>query len=101
MTDPGKLAERFAAHAASPVLYARQWVGERARAEGVVQEVFVRLAAQGAEPPNVKAWLCASVRNGAIDEAKTSARRRKREARAGAARAARWFDPRPGDLLDA
>jgi RNA polymerase sigma-70 factor (ECF subfamily) len=101
MTDPAKLARWFEAHAAPLVLYARQWVGDRARAEDVVQEVFVRLMAQPAEPPNVKAWLHASVRHAAIDAARSSARRKRREETAAQARAARWFDPQPDDLLDA
>jgi RNA polymerase sigma factor (sigma-70 family) len=101
MTDPAKLALWFEAHAAALVLYARQWIGDRGRAEDVVQEVFVRLMAQRAEPPNVKAWLHASVRNAAIDAARSSARRKRREETTAQARAASWFDARPDDLLDA
>src|SRR5688500_876238 len=100
MTDPAKLATWFEAHAAALVLYARQRVAERARAEDVVQEVFVRLMAQRAEPPNVKAWLHASVRNAAIDEARSSRRRKHREERVAAAHAARWFEHRPDELID-
>src|SRR5688572_23487996 len=101
MTDPAKLARWFEAHAAPLVLYARQWVGDGGRAEDVVQEVFVRLMAQPAEPPNAKAWLHASVRHAAIDAARSSARRKRREETAAQARAASWFDRRPDDLLDA
>jgi RNA polymerase sigma factor (sigma-70 family) len=102
MTDPSKLAKWFEAHAAPLVLYARQWVGDRARAEDVVQEVFVRLMAQPIEPPNIKAWLHASVRHAAIDEARSSDRRRRREETAAAVRpASGWFDARPDDLIDA
>jgi RNA polymerase sigma factor (sigma-70 family) len=102
MTDPSKLAKWFEAYAAALVLYARQWVGDRARAEDVVQEVFVRLMAQPAEPPNVKAWLHASVRHAAIDEARSSDRRRRREETAAAIRpSSGWFDARPDDLIDA
>jgi RNA polymerase sigma-70 factor (ECF subfamily) len=102
MTDPAKLADWFEAYAAALVLYARQWL-DRERAEDVVQEVFVRLMGQRAEPPNVRAWLHASVRNAAIDESRAATRRRRREETAGAAAAerARWFEPRPGDLIDA
>jgi RNA polymerase sigma-70 factor (ECF subfamily) len=102
MTDPSKLASWFEAYAAALVLYARQWVGDRARAEDVVQEVFVRLMAQSCEPPNVRAWLHASVRHAAIDEARASDRRRRREETAAAARpTSGWFDPKPDDLIDA
>ena len=101
MTDPAKLAQWFKEHAAPLVLYARQWVRDRGRAEDVVQEVFVRLMAERTEPPNVRAWLHASVRNAAIDAARSSSRRKQREQTAGHARAASWFDPRADDLLDA
>lgn len=102
MTDPAKLAALFEAHAASLRLYARQFlVGQADRAaEDVVQEVFVRLMALGRDPPNARAWLYASVRHAAIDEARMSSRRRRRE-QAVAADAPGWFDPRPGDALDA
>ncbi len=53
MTDPAKLATWFEAHAAAMVLYARQWLADRGRAEDVVQEAFVRLAGQAGDPPNV------------------------------------------------
>src|SRR5689334_2903257 len=102
MTDPSKLANWFEAYAAALVLYARQWVGERARAEDVVQEVFVRLMAQPVEPPNVRAWLHASVRHAAIDEARSSDRRRRREEAASEFRpTSGWFEARPEDLIDA
>ena len=101
MTDPAKLALWFEAHAAALVLYARQWVGDRGRAEDVVQEVFVRLASQRAEPPNVKAWLHASVRHAAIDEARSASRRRHREQTVARTRSGDWFDARSDDLLDA
>jgi RNA polymerase sigma factor (sigma-70 family) len=101
MTDPARLAEWFEAHAATLVLYARQWLREPARAEDVVQEVFVRLMAQRQEPPNVKAWLHASVRNAAISESRSARRRRRREQSVAAERGENWFDRHPSDLLDA
>ena len=101
MTDPSQLADWFEAHAAAMVLYARQWLAEdRAHAEDVVQEVFVRLmSTPDARPGNVRAWLFAAVRNAAIDAARSHSRRKLRERSAGAGPA--WFEPRPGDLLDA
>ena len=102
MTDPSKLAKWFEAYAAALVLYARQWVMDRARAEDVVQDVFVRLMGQPAEPPNVRAWLHASVRHAAIDEARSSDRRRRREQTAAATRpTSGWFESRAADLIDA
>src|SRR5215212_5273730 len=79
MNDAPKLAAWFEAHAAPLVLYARHWLGERAGAEDVVQEVFIRLMAQPAEPLNVKAWLHTAVRNAAIGELRSAQRRRRRE----------------------
>jgi RNA polymerase sigma-70 factor (ECF subfamily) len=101
MTDPALLADCFEAHAAALVLYARQWVADRARAEDVVQEVFVRMSAQPVAPGNAKAWLYASVRNAAIDESRSSIRRKRREESAATARREQCFERRPSDLIDA
>ena|SRR5687768_3610264 len=99
MTDPANLSTWFEAHADALVLYARQWL-DRGGAEDVVQEVFVRLMAQRREPPNVKAWLYACVRNAAISEARSVFRRRRREQTA-AGRMPGWFNPHPRDVLEA
>ena len=99
MTDPAHLATWFEAHADALVLYARQWL-DRGAAEDVVQEVFVRLMAQRREPPNVKAWLYACVRNAAISEARSVFRRRRREQTA-AGRVPAWFLAHPRDVLEA
>src|SRR5712675_1916187 len=69
LIDPGQLARSFDAHAATLILFARQWL-ERAAAEDVVQDVFVSLMAQHRLPPdNFKAWLFKAVRNAAISHA--------------------------------
>lgn len=99
MTDPAKLSTWFAAHVDALVLYARQWL-DRGGAEDIVQEVFVRLMAQRREPPNVKAWLYACVRNAAISEARSVSRRKRREQTA-AGRTPGWFDAHPRDVLEA
>ena len=99
MIDPARLAAAFEAHGAALALYARQWL-DRATAEDVVQEVFVRLMAQGAEPANLPAWLFRCVRNAAIAAARSGQRRRRREAVAGVPGGS-WFDPRPDDRIDA
>ena len=99
MTDPAHLSTWFEAHADALVLYARQWL-DRGGAEDVVQEVFVRLMAQRREPPNVKAWLYACVRNAAISEARSVFRRRRREQTA-AGRTPGWFNAHPRDVLEA
>src|SRR4051812_17219659 len=78
MIDSQRLSQLFDAHAAPLALYARQWL-DRAGAEDVVQEAYLRLLSQIAEPVNVKAWLFTTVRNEAISQTRSSARRRRRE----------------------
>lgn len=76
------------------VLYARQWCRG---AEDVVQEAFVRLAAQGALPRQPRAWLFKVVRNRAISLGR-SERRRERHESLGAARRQIWFIPAQSPL---
>ncbi len=90
----------FDAHAGAVLLYARQWL-ERAGAEDVVQEVFVRLMGQKSAPENVRAWLFAAGRNAAIDALRSSTSRVGRERRAAVARSEEWFEARTEDLIDA
>ena len=59
--------------------------------EDVVQDAFLKLAAQRELPDNPAAWLFRVVRNGAID-AGQAARRRKRYESAAASWAAPWFE---------
>lgn len=92
-----ELAEWFDTHAASLVLYARQWV-DGAVAEDVVQEVFVRLAAAERRPGNVRAWLLTCVRHGALDALRG---RKRRVARDRAAGEARLFERAERDGLEA
>jgi len=95
-----ELAEWFGSHAASLVLYARNWV-DRAVAEDVVQEAFVRLAGTATRPDNVRAWLLACVRNAALDSLRGNRRRLARDKKAGEER---WFAQsatRHRDVLDA
>ena len=97
--DPAKLGQWFDEHAAQLVLYARQWrLG--CAPEDLVQDVFLRLMAQPAEPGNVKAWLFRAVRNAAISAARTDRRRAGRELRVAEARPG-WFQTNPEDLIDA
>jgi RNA polymerase sigma factor (sigma-70 family) len=99
MPDPSQLAAWFDAHAGAMVLYARQWLTDRAAAEDVVQEVFVRLmSGPGSQPNNPRAWLFAAVRNAAIDAARSESRRKVRER---SATPFAWFEKRHDDLLDA
>ena len=106
--DLAKLAGWFAEHGRALVLYARQVLpGEdRASAEDVIQELFVRLLARAGgdggldEPPHPSAWLHRCVRNACLDERRTRVRRRHREQVVAADRPD-WFEPRPDDLVDA
>jgi len=80
----GRLVDR---HAAALELYARQ----RCKTpEDVVQEAFVKLAAQPTVPENPAAWLFRVVRNGALNAAHAARRRRRHETEA-AAESTGWF----------
>jgi RNA polymerase sigma-70 factor (ECF subfamily) len=97
--EPSQLSRCFDAFGPALVLYARQWL-TGASAEDVVQEVFVRLMSQRTAPLNLKAWLFRSVRNAAISELRAARRRASREGRRAGDRPT-WFEPCPGDLIDA
>jgi RNA polymerase sigma factor (sigma-70 family) len=98
---PAALGTWYDEHGAALVLYARQWL-DRAAAEDVVQEVFVRLMGQPPRqrPANVRAWLFRATRNAAIGAARSLWRRGRRE-RDVARDHAEWFQPRPEDPIDA
>jgi len=94
--DARHLARLVDEHAAALVLYARSWCGAP---EDVVQEAFVKLAAQRPTPDNLVAWLYRVVRNGALSAARAERRRRHHETVA-ATRAPPWFAPTEGGALD-
>jgi RNA polymerase sigma-70 factor (ECF subfamily) len=73
-----EIAHCFDTHSAGMVLYARQFVTNET-AEDLVQETFIKLAAQSDKPQNIHAWLMRTVRNAAIDAQRTSKHRRARE----------------------
>ena len=105
--DPAMIAEWFDAHGRALVLYARQVLPEsRSHADDLVQELFVRLLAQAADdtgpqvPPNPAAWLHTCLRNACLNERRGRIRRQRREQSAANHRPG-WFEPRPGDLIDA
>lgn len=93
--DGPQLGRLFRRHAPALRLYARQWAKD---AEDLVQEAFVRLAEQNPPPERVLPWLYSVVRNAGLARARSAARRRQRERRAGVAEA--WFAPMD-DGLDA
>ena len=92
----GRLVDR---HAAALELFARQWCDSP---EDVVQEAFVKLAAQRTPPENPAAWLFRVVRNGALNAAQAARRRRRYETAAAESRA--WFQAKrtvtSSDALD-
>jgi len=94
---PEPIGRLIDTHAAALTLYARQWC---AAPEDVVQEAFVKLAAQVTAPPNVVPWLYTVVRNGALTAARADRRRQKHEATA-ASRSPAWFVPAEPPGLDA
>jgi RNA polymerase sigma factor (sigma-70 family) len=94
---PEALGRLVDSHAAALLLYARQWC---AWPDDVVQEAFIRLAAQQVQPDNALAWLYRVVRNLAISAAR-SARRRRRHELVAATRRPSWFVPLENAALDA
>jgi RNA polymerase sigma-70 factor (ECF subfamily) len=97
--DATRLADLFDGLGPGLVLYARQWLGAD-ESQDVVQEAFIRLMRQRAEPANVKAWLCRTVRHAALDARRAHCRRTARET-ARAKQQDSWFEPRAADLIDA
>ncbi len=95
-----QIAEWFDAHAPALLLLARQWLGDRAAAEDVVQDVFVALIDQPRPPGHPRAWLFKAVRNAAVSHARAHGRRAAREHRLAEARPD-WFEPRHDDRIDA
>ncbi len=99
MIGSAELSCSFDAHAATLILFARQWL-DLAGAEDVVQEAFISLMSQRRWPDNLKAWLYRAVRNAAISHARSSSRRVKRETRIAETRG-EFFEIRAEDLIDA
>src|SRR5438067_1115855 len=92
---PEDLGRLYRRHAPALRLYARQWVDG---GEDLVHDAFVALARQEPPPGQVLPWLYRVVRNAALADRRAAARRRRREALAGAPEA--WFS-RADDRLDA
>jgi RNA polymerase sigma-70 factor (ECF subfamily) len=87
----------FDRHGAALLLYARQWLPDRASAEDAVQEGFVRCwKRQRTEPPDAPLFFVA-VRTAALDILKARQRRLARERRVARPEAEPWW--REDDLL--
>ena len=95
--DPQSVTRLWDQQSAALVLYARQWCDAP---EDVVQEAFLLLVRQVVAPENVVGWIYRVVRNRAINAARSSRRKSRREA-AVAPRGEPWFEANPGDRLDA
>jgi RNA polymerase sigma-70 factor (ECF subfamily) len=87
----------WAGHSAALVLYAQQWCDAP---EDVVQQAFLLLVQQKTAPDNPVGWLYRVVRNRAMDAARASGRKNRREA-AAAHRGEPWFESAPSDRIDA
>lgn len=98
-SDVEQLTQLVTERAAALVLYARQWL-DGASADDAVQEALVALLAQQQQPRNPTAWMYRTVRNAAIDAARATERRRRREQSVAQSRR-EWFVPQPDALLDA
>jgi len=96
MMRPERLSHLLDRYAAALELYARQWC---AVPEDVVQEAFLKLVRQTAEPRQIGAWLYRVVRNGAISAGRSARRRQLHEAKA--ALQTPWFNPDETHRLDA
>jgi RNA polymerase sigma factor (sigma-70 family) len=90
-----ELAELWRCYAASLLLLAR---ARSDQPEDCVQEAFIRLAKQTELPDDPQAWLATVVRRVAIDLARSSQRRRRRESDRNA-NAEIWFDV-PSTLVE-
>ena len=97
MMGPELLGRLMDEHAAALALYARQWC---TAPEDVVQEAFLKLAAQKPPPRNPVPWLYCVVRNGAISALRSAQSRRRHETLA-ACRAPAWFECSESGVLDA
>ena len=94
--SPHEFARLLDAYGPPLVIYARQWCPTP---EDVVQDAFLKLIRLQPPPHEPVPWLYRVVRNGAIDAAKTSRRRKMRET--AAARPEKWFVESAVDGLDA
>lgn len=96
ITTP-ELTSLWNLHAPALVLLARSRCGDTC-AEDCVQEAFVRLATQPDVPVDPVAWLVRVVRNAAIDSARSTQRRVRREKVAVQNRRP-WLQPDPASRI--
>jgi RNA polymerase sigma-70 factor (ECF subfamily) len=75
----GDWADWLGEHGAALVLLARQWVSDRAAAEDIVQEAFVRFWRSRHRAQDPTAYLYACVKRYALEWLRSRQRRRRRE----------------------
>jgi RNA polymerase sigma-70 factor (ECF subfamily) len=97
MNERDRLARLAVERAAGLALYASQWLNAAA-AEDAVQEALVALLGERVAPADPVAWMFRAVRNAAIDQARATTRRRRREQ---AVARAEWFQPSIENAIDA
>ena len=98
-SEVNRVMERVTPRVGTLTLYARQWAGPAA-ADDVVQEAMVRLLSLRQPPIDSLLWMFRAVRNAAIDAARATSRRQRRE-RVVAETRREWFDPDAGSIVDA
>ena len=99
MNDLDRLTQRVVERLGGLTLYARQWL-DAASAEDVVQEALAALLAELHPPDDPIPWMFRAVRNAAIDQIRSSSRRRRREETVAQARS-EWFEPNLESAIDA
>jgi RNA polymerase sigma-70 factor (ECF subfamily) len=99
MSELDQTVNQVMQRSASLTLYARQWLDGIA-AEDAVQDALASLLSQSRPPEDPVAWMYRSVRNTAIDRARATSRRTKRE-RSVAQGRREWFEEHPGAAMDA
>ncbi|MEZ6135240.1 MAG: sigma-70 family RNA polymerase sigma factor [Pirellulaceae bacterium] len=77
MISPAEITVLWRKHASGLELLARARFPDKA--DDLVQEAFIRLAKQPTAPDDPLSWLLKTVRNLAIDAARSEARRKRRE----------------------
>jgi RNA polymerase sigma factor (sigma-70 family) len=97
LIGPELLGQLLDRHADRLELYARQLCN---CPEDAVQDAFVELARLTALPAELVPWLYRVVRNKAISASRAVRRQKSHESQA-ARHGHAWFEPSPGDALDA
>ncbi|MDR3198667.1 MAG: sigma-70 family RNA polymerase sigma factor [Planctomycetaceae bacterium] len=94
MDDPNQFNRLLDEYLDALVLYAGLW--NRATAEDVVQEAFLKLLQEPEIPDNPRYWLFRVVRNKMIDQLRHDSMRQRKLAEI---RQNRWFEPPPNEPL--